>query len=284
MKTVVSVVLGCLLFGTAFGYFCGWSDAREGRMAVLKSNIEVRNQLDHIFLVYSCKGKEIARFDVNQDALDTSSAGEENQILPANQSFFQKTATYAATFVAGGGAFRLAKYFKPALKYVNLSQAEKWKYFVVGIVSAGSGVYLGYSMGVRSLPGCDDSLITGLAKSPGFWKPMKDIIAKDEWNFAVMQFAAEGEPQDKGQILTDTLTKIEKRQVDASVFLTLLNLFPNNPPKPDTAPSQTSMWLSWDLVMTVYIPVILLIVVVAVSAERLFRGRAAKRRSRRKAS
>jgi hypothetical protein len=69
-------------------------------------------------------------------------------------------------FFAGGGVFRLAKFAKPAINSLNLSDAEKWRYFVAGIVSAGSGVYLGYRLGTRALPACDDPRILKLLQIP----------------------------------------------------------------------------------------------------------------------
>jgi hypothetical protein len=283
MKVLIAIALGVLVLGTAFGCFLGWSDAREGLIAVIKANTYVRDELGQIFLVYSCKGRDIARYDVDHNILISVSEKEKEVLFEGKETFFDKTYKYGAAFFAGGGAWRLARYAKPAMKYVKLSGAQKWRYFIVGAAAAASGVYSAYNLAAKALPACDDNKIINLIRNAAFWKGITKLIAKDEWAFAIAFFEA-GELPEKEAILKDALLQIEEGTINSKFFRTLRDNFETETPRPVADQSRFGLWLTPDMMLMVYIPSIALLIAGFVLAGCFVSGTIQKQRKVRKGS
>jgi hypothetical protein len=265
IKILIAATFVILTVCTGLGYFLGWSDSREHAYPVIIANMDVRDEADRVFLVYSCSGKEIARYDVDNDSLVSPSVEEKRAIFGGEESFYEKTYKYAAAFFAGGGAPRLVRHFRPALKAINLSAAQKLKYFFAGAVVGTSGVYLGYNLGAKALPKCDDKGILDLLALRILWKPMTALIAKEEWTLAMLE--AERTWPEKSQLLADALTQIQKGQVDANLFRFLKSLGTETQ-KGAEEPSRFAIWLSGDMILFVYLPTLVAVIAGVVVAVR----------------
>ena len=141
------------------------------------------------------------------------------------ETFFQTTYKHAIGFWGGAGltgaltgAYR---YASPVLDSIAISRADQWKYFIVGIIAGGSGLYVGYRIGSGDLPSCDDERIKDKLQEKNTWKTVAEDTANkllDQAYFlaaksAIPELYTNG-PNIKNRILSG--------RVDSGLFRTLL--------------------------------------------------------------
>src|SRR5262249_1276521 len=82
--------------------------------------------------------------------------------------------------ILGPLASTLGPHAYPVLRRsLTLPAPQKVKYFIVGIIAMGSGLYAGYDMASHSLPSCDDDRILTKIRQDSSWKSVAKMIAKD---------------------------------------------------------------------------------------------------------
>jgi hypothetical protein len=154
-KSLLLIIGLWLAAGTTAGYFFGAAENNKGLDAVTVNNTDIRKSGDNVFLVYSCNNQELERYDIDRAHLID---GQDNLYGPT-ESLFQKTYSRAFETLGGGSLTHALTYAKPIARSLGLSKRERIRYFVAGVISAASGVYVGYRMGSRDLPACDDPRI-----------------------------------------------------------------------------------------------------------------------------
>ena len=134
---------------------------------------------------------------------------------------FQKTYSSAFETLGGGGLTHVLTYAKPIARSLGLSKRERIRYFVAGVISAASGVYVGYRMGSRDLPACDDTRILQAIRQEAFWKPVVGRLAKDLWTQANHLADLNQISPDQRPVLNRALVQIETGTADSKLFNTL---------------------------------------------------------------
>jgi hypothetical protein len=273
-KRLLLIIGLWLAAGTTAGYFLGAAENKKGLEAVTVNNTDIRNAGGNVFLVYTCNNQELERYDIDRAHLID---GQDNLYGPT-ESLFQKTYSRAFETLGGGGLTHALTYAKPVARSLGLSKRERVRYFIAGVISAASGVYVGYRLGSRDLPACDDTRILQAIRQEAFWKPVVGRLAKDLWTQANHLADLNQVSPDQRPVLNDALVQIETGTADSKLFNTLRDEIKDRYVKLEQRPLQ---WAPVDYLMfaaVLVVVAVLLAYFLPVEVE----ARAAKRRGRRK--
>lgn len=232
-----------LAAGTTAGYFLGASENRKGRSAVLVNNTNIRKDGAEVFLIYTCNNKEYARYDIDRAKL---LATAQDELFGPSESLFQKTYTYAIAVLGGGGLAHAVTYVKPVALSLGMSKPQRMRYFIAGVISAASGLYVGYRMGSRQLPACDDPQIQQAVRQEAFWKPVAKLLATDLWRQASYLADLNEISPDQRPVLKAALVQIESGNANSRLFVTLLDEVKDRYTKLEQHPQQ---WAPVDFLM-----------------------------------
>lgn len=213
-KRVLLIIGLWLAAGTTAGYFLGAAENKQGLDAVTVNNTDIQDVGDNVFLVYTCHNQEFERYDIDRARLID---GQHNLYGPT-ESLFQKTYSRAFEVLGGTGLTQALAYAKPVVRSLGMSKQQRIRFFVVGVVSAASGVYVGYNLGSRDLPACDDTRILQAIRQEAFWKPLVVRLAKDLWTQADHLADLNKISRDQRPVLNNALVQIETGSADSKLF------------------------------------------------------------------
>jgi hypothetical protein len=217
-RKMVLLIIGLwLAAGTTAGYFLGAAENNKGLEAVTVNNTDIRNVGDSVFLVYTCNNQEFERYDIDRAHLID---GQANLYGPT-ESLFQKTYSRAFEVLGGTSLTQALAYAKPIARSLGMSKQQRIRYFVAGVISAASGVYVGYRLGSRDLPACDDTRILQAIRQEAFWKQVVGMLAKDLWKQASDLADLNKISPDQRPVLNSALVQIESGSADSKLFNTL---------------------------------------------------------------
>jgi hypothetical protein len=273
-KRVLLIIGLWLAAGTTAGYFLGAAENKKGLEAVTVNNTDIRNVGDNVFLVYTCNNQELERYDIDRARLID---GQANLYGPP-ESLFQKTYSRAFEVLGGGGLTHALAYAKPIARSLGMSKQQRIRYFVAGVISAASGVYVGYQLGSRDLPACDDTRILQAIRQEAFWKPVVGRLAKDLWTQANHLADLNEISGDQRPVLNSALIQIETGTADSKLFNTLRDEIKDRYVKLEQHPLQ---WAAVDYVMFAAV-LVLVAVLLAYFLPVEVEARGAKRRKREK--
>lgn len=271
-KRLLLIIGLWLAAGTTAGYFLGAAENKKGLEAVTVNNTDIRNAGGNVFLVYTCNNQELERYDIDRAHLID---GQDNLYGPT-ESLFQKTYSRAFETLGGGGLTHALTYAKPVARSLGLSKRERVRYFIAGVISAASGVYVGYRLGSRDLPACDDTRILQAIRQEAFWKPVVGRLAKDLWTQANHLADLNQVSPDQRPVLNDALVQIETGTADSKLFNTLRDEIKDRYVKLEQRPLQ---WAPVDYLMFAAV-LVLVAVLLAYFLPVEVEARASKRRNR----
>lgn len=205
-KLLFAILALWLTAGITAGYFIGASDNTKGMSAILLNHTEPRTIGDNVFLVYTCKGNEFARYSLASGELLPN---VQEDLFGPPEGFFKRTYVQGIAFVGTSGGLAGIRYVKPLVQSLKLSSFEQKKYFIVGIITAGPALYLGYEIGIHGMPSCDDDKILTKVRQASSWKPLANHIASDLLKQAEYQADVNGVPIDQRTVLDRTRSQIE---------------------------------------------------------------------------
>jgi hypothetical protein len=273
-KRVLLITGLWLAAGTTAGYFLGAAENKKGLDAVTVNNTDIRNVGESVFLVYTCNNQEFERYDIDRAHLID---GQDNLYGPT-EGLFQKTYSRAFEVLGGSGLTQALTYAKPVARSLGLSKRERVRYFIAGVISAASGVYVGYRLGSRDLPACDDTQILQAIRQEAFWKPVVGRLAKDLWTQANHLADLNEISPDQRPVLTSALVQIETGAADSKLFNTLRDEIKDRYVKLEQHPLQ---WALVDYLMFAAV-LVLVAVLLAYFLPVEVEARVSKRRSRQK--
>jgi hypothetical protein len=255
-RVLIAFAFLCLAGGTTIGYFMGAADNKKGLSAVLLNNTSIRRDTGGVALSYSCKGRERAAYDLKYKRLILN---DPVQLFGPSETFFERTYRYGIAVVGGGGIAHAVRYAKPILETIEISKPDKIKYFIVGILSAGSGLYLGYQLGALQLPSCEDERILTQIRQETFWAQVAKVMASDLWHQANFFDDLNEIPIDQRHVLINAWGQIVTDNVDAQLFTSLLDEIKENSRKLTVDPK--SSWTLTDFLVgfLVFIPVLIIL-------------------------
>jgi hypothetical protein len=273
-KRLLLIIGLWLAAGTTAGYFLGAAENKKGLEAVTVNNTDIRNAGGNVFLVYTCNNQELERYDIDRAHLID---GQDNLYGPT-ESLFQKTYSRAFEMLGGGGLTHALTYAKPVARSLGLSKRERVRYFIAGVISAASGVYVGYRLGSRDLPACDDIRILQAIREEAFWKPVVGRLAKDLWTQANHLADLNQISPDQRPVLNNSLVQIETGTADSKLFNTLRDEIKDRYVKLEQRPLQ---WAPVDYLMFAAV-LVLVAVLLAYFLPVEVEARGTKRRKREK--
>jgi hypothetical protein len=273
-KRVLLIIGLWLAAGTTAGYFLGAAENKKGLEAVTVNNTDIRNVGDNVFLVYTCNNQELERYDIDRAHLID---GQANLYGPP-ESLFQKTYSRAFEVLGGTSLTHALAYAKPIARSLGMSKQQRIRYFVAGVISAASGVYVGYQLGSRDLPACDDTRILQAIRQEAFWKPVVGRLAKDLWTQASHLADLNEISPDQRPVLNSALIQIETGTADSKLFNTLRDEIKDRYVKLEQHPLQ---WAAVDYVMFAAV-LVLVAVLLAYFLPVEVEARGAKRQKREK--
>jgi len=220
-KLLFAILALWLTAGITAGYFIGVSDNTKGMSQVVHNHTEPRMIGDKVFLVYTCKGNEYARYSLASGELLPN---VQEDLFGQPEGFFKKTYLQGIAVVGTSGGLAGVRYVKPFVQSLKLSGFDQKKYFIVGIITAGPALYLGYQIGAHGTPSCDDDRILTKVRQGSTWKPLSNQIASALLKQAEIQADVNGVPIDQRTVLDRTRSQIELGTVDAQLFKNLLGV------------------------------------------------------------
>src|SRR5262245_47283216 len=236
-------VLALCLGAVATGYFIGASHNAKGRKDVLINNTNIQKNGDDFFLVYTCKGNILATYNLTSGKL---LADIQEDLFERQQGFIESTYSYAYAIL---GPLTQATAYPVLRRSLTLPAPQKVKYFVVGIIAMGSGLYAGYDIASHSLPNCDDDRILTKIRQDSSWKSVAKLIANDMLKQASHLANVSDESIEQRTVLERARNQINFGTVDSQLFNSLHEVLQDK----YTKIQQSSQWTVADILLAAVI-------------------------------
>jgi hypothetical protein len=282
---IVLICALCLLGGTTAGYVLGSHVlSPDSALTPIIANTRIE-QLggngDRFVLNYVCKGKVLASFDIDSNkVISAKPAASEiisrirERAKKGKETEYQRLYDTTVAFFVGGGV--AARFGKPLL--TAMKSRDNSRYTVSGIIAGISGFYLGFSLAAaRGIP-CDDYEPVLLAQEPEVWKVIEHSLASLHYLETLGRSIA-GSRTINDDELKKISTDIENGAITSEIFR---KLSPNFTPPI----SNSESLFSFDRVVAVYIPVVILFsfaVLAAILIGRYVDGQVKARKARNEA-
>jgi hypothetical protein len=256
MRLAIIVVIISVIAGTTIGYLVGSNLPTNREASVILANTRLERIRDDKFVMnYVCNGRVLASFDVDTDALvSTRLAAKEIDDFAtqsANRSRYQRIYDVVIGALTGGGAL---KWGRPLV--TTLKAKDNAKYTVPGMIGALTGFYLGYSLATINLGDCYNPLTVSLVQEPKIWLFFKGQLASDFLLQVIGQSVmAPSQDGPSENAVAQSMRDITEHKVNSQTFSRLFAIATYIPP-----PNEPTHWYSFDLIVTVYVPVAILVI------------------------
>jgi hypothetical protein len=217
-KILLLAIAIWLAAGTTAGFLLGAADNKKGLNAVAANNTDIRIKGTSAYLVYSCDNADLVLYDIDHARM----LSVQMDVYGPPESVFRQTYTYALSVLGSGGSLAPAlTYVKPVARSLGMSKSQRVRFFIAGAIALVSGVSVGYRVGSRKLPNCDDPQILEKIRQQAYWKQAVDVLANDLWTQAEHLANLNGTVKDQSSFLNFAHDQILSGRADSKLFIAL---------------------------------------------------------------